>query len=432
MEAVARLTPLALAALTLAFASAAALAQEADGDGDGVPDYIDVCPDTPAEAEVDAFGCPKDSDHDGVPDFLDLCPETKLGVAVDANGCPMLDRRSREGLSETEDADGDGVPDFYDRCPGTPRGEPVDEYGCSQPEAELRRLDELTRDRVADSTETDEATSDEATSETAKDTIVVDPIDRPERTPEDIARENREPLDPNEFVPVYPTGDPAYEALKNEDGDSDGVPDFYDHCPNTMPNQAVDRYGCAILNEKALSLRDPNRDTDRDGVPDNVDDCPNTLYGVPVDERGCPAGADTTSVRAEAGGDEDSDFVPDGWDLCPGTEPGVAVDLYGCPAQEGAYAYQYREERVEEFNFRTDGNLWAFQLAEYDDVQTATRDAESLRRVGLQAFVVVDNPFKIRGTRYQVRVGFFQTADQAKDYVRRMHLLGVFENRDTR
>lgn len=422
---------LATLAIIAALATTTARAQDADADGDGVPDYIDVCPDTPAEAQVDAFGCPKDSDHDGVPDFLDLCPETKLGVAVDANGCPILDRRDREGLSETEDADEDGVPDFYDRCPGTPRGEPVDEYGCSQPEAELRRLDELTRDR--DAATTDSTETDEATSETAKDTIVVDPIDRPERTPEDVARENREPpADPNEFVPVYPTGDPAYEEFKTVDGDEDGVPDYYDHCPNTLPNQAVDRYGCAILNEKALSLRDPNRDTDRDGVPDNVDDCPNTLYGVPVDARGCPVGGDTTSVRADQGGDEDSDYVPDGWDLCPGTEPGVPVDLYGCPAEEGANAYQYREERVEEFNFRTDGKLWAFQLAEYDDVAAATRDAESLRRVGLQAFVVVDNPLKIEGIRYQVRLGFFQTADQAKDYVRRMHLLGVFENRDTR
>ena len=88
-----------------------------DSDGDGVPDYLDECPNTPAGVVVDAVGCPLDSDGDGVPDYLDECPNTPAGVVVDAVGCPL-------------DSDGDGVPDYLDECPDTPIGVEVNEVGC--------------------------------------------------------------------------------------------------------------------------------------------------------------------------------------------------------------------------------------------------------------------------------------------------------------
>lgn len=94
-----------------------------DSDGDGVADYMDNCPDTPAGARVNSQGCPMDSDDDGVFDGLDRCPNTPAGATVDANGCPM-------------DSDGDGVYDGLDRCPDTPRGAEVDREGCPLPEPE--------------------------------------------------------------------------------------------------------------------------------------------------------------------------------------------------------------------------------------------------------------------------------------------------------
>jgi OOP family OmpA-OmpF porin len=94
-----------------------------DSDGDGVADYQDNCPDTPAGARVNAQGCPVDSDGDGVFDGLDRCPNTPAGAEVDANGCPI-------------DSDGDGVYNGLDRCPDTPRGTEVDRNGCPLPEPE--------------------------------------------------------------------------------------------------------------------------------------------------------------------------------------------------------------------------------------------------------------------------------------------------------
>ena len=88
-----------------------------DSDGDGVEDGSDRCPNTPAGAKVDAYGCELDSDGDGVKDSKDKCPGTPRGVMVDADGCP-------------NDSDGDGVTDDKDKCPNTPAGQPVDAMGC--------------------------------------------------------------------------------------------------------------------------------------------------------------------------------------------------------------------------------------------------------------------------------------------------------------
>ncbi|MHB8078101.1 MAG: OmpA family protein [Candidatus Krumholzibacteriia bacterium] len=95
-----------------------------DSDQDGVPDNLDMCPDTPRGLRVDARGCRiiEDSDHDGVSDALDKCPDTPAGTRVDASGCPII-----------ADSDGDGVPDSQDKCPDTPIGTRVDATGCPVP-----------------------------------------------------------------------------------------------------------------------------------------------------------------------------------------------------------------------------------------------------------------------------------------------------------
>jgi OOP family OmpA-OmpF porin len=88
-----------------------------DSDGDGVVDAQDLCPNTPANAQVDADGCALDSDGDGVADYKDQCPSTPEGAEVDSVGCAL-------------DSDGDGVADYKDQCPGTAEGLAVNEVGC--------------------------------------------------------------------------------------------------------------------------------------------------------------------------------------------------------------------------------------------------------------------------------------------------------------
>jgi outer membrane protein OmpA-like peptidoglycan-associated protein/opacity protein-like surface antigen len=92
---------------------------DVDTDMDGVPNMIDLCPDTPPAAygKIDEYGCPSDSDGDGIPDFIDRCPYSFAAIAIDSTGCPP-------------DGDADEVPDDIDNCPNTPPGYPVDNNGC--------------------------------------------------------------------------------------------------------------------------------------------------------------------------------------------------------------------------------------------------------------------------------------------------------------
>lgn len=61
-----------------------------DSDGDGVPDHLDLCPDTPEGSTADENGCQvPDSDEDGVPDSIDQCPNTPAGASVNEVGCEI-------------------------------------------------------------------------------------------------------------------------------------------------------------------------------------------------------------------------------------------------------------------------------------------------------------------------------------------------------
>lgn len=187
-----------------------------DADGDGVPDYLDECPRTLAEAYgmVDAAGCPKDGDLDGVPDYKDLCPNTpeEARTSVDEHGC-------------TRDTDGDGVPDYRDDCPNTVKEAIgyVDEHGCD-------------KDSDGDG--------------------VPDYLDKCPNTP----------------VEAYNYIDESGCPL---DMDEDGVPDYLDKCPRTVyaARHYVDSCGC-------------DKDSDKDGVPDYLDECP-YVPGV-KENKGCP------------------------------------------------------------------------------------------------------------------------------------------------
>ena len=109
---------------------------EEDSDGDGIADFFDFCPDTPAGATVDSFGCTtgdytgtgstttNDIDFDGVEDDKDECPYTPFGEEVDEKGC---------SYSQLDD-DQDGVANYFDFCPDTPAESEVDAFGCSTAE----------------------------------------------------------------------------------------------------------------------------------------------------------------------------------------------------------------------------------------------------------------------------------------------------------
>ena len=104
-----------------------------------------------------------------------------------------------------------------------------------------------------------------------------------------------------------PSKEPVdYNPRGVRDTDGDGVPNYYDHCPNTPKGQTVTTFGCA-----------PDRD--RDGFADAIDPCPDE-WG-PKDNKGCPYS------------DRDNDGILDAEDVCPDT-PGERRFL-GCPDTDG-------------------------------------------------------------------------------------------------
>ncbi len=103
-----------------------------DSDGDGVADTQDLCPQTPANTEVNETGCLADSDHDTIVDSLDLCPDTAANLTVNMDGCEP-------------DTDKDGVVDRLDQCPQTAAKLRVDARGCeldSDKDGVVDRLDQ--------------------------------------------------------------------------------------------------------------------------------------------------------------------------------------------------------------------------------------------------------------------------------------------------
>ncbi|WP_281557066.1 di-heme oxidoredictase family protein [Thalassomonas sp. RHCl1] len=282
----------------------------ADSDNDGIADPLDLCPDTPANTQVDGNGCPltaTDSDNDGIIDDLDLCPNTPENAAVDANGCPLT----------AADSDNDGITDNLDLCPDTPAGTQVDASGCP-----LTATDS-DNDGVADG------------QDLCPDTPAGTQVDA-------------------NGCPLTPT-----------DSDNDGVTDNLDLCPDTPPGTQVDASGCPLVqNEFGISQT----------VSDSVTFYVNTsdwaivhyqvngggqlnvtmtqtgtrneytvtglnpgdfldyffTYNTPTGALDTPAQPRYTLSNSTPT-DSDGDGVSDSNDLCPNTPAGTQVDSSGCP-----------------------------------------------------------------------------------------------------
>lgn len=265
--------------------------------------------------------------------------------------------------SPTVDTDGDGVPDNIDQCPNTPKGMKVNQIGCPE-------------DTDGDG--------------------VPDFQDRCFGTPKGVA--------------VDQSGCPR-------DSDDDGVPDYMDRCPGTPSMVAVDQFGC------------PD-DSDNDGVPDYKDKCLDTPAGIEVDFNGCPK-------------DTDSDGVPDYMDQCPDTKFGAVVDEKGCETGTTELEDMNEEsDTIEDtdnlFNYETqptdivpaddgstpeDSRGWVLQLSSWKQKSRAEQHKNELRQSGYDAYVEEANVPALGGIWYRVKIGFFNSKDEAANYARSMGIV---------
>jgi outer membrane protein OmpA-like peptidoglycan-associated protein len=110
------------------------------------------------------------------------------------------------------------------------------------------------------------------------------------------------PAEPKEKDPFKGLKKKVFQELQT-DQDQDGIPDFRDQDPYTLPGIPVNAAGVAL-------------DRDKDGVADLYDEDPFTPPGLKVNTRGMPS-------------DQDKDGVPDYRDLEPDSPPGTLVNFKG-------------------------------------------------------------------------------------------------------
>ena len=349
-----------------------------DTDGDGISDQHDQCPDTPPMVTVDEFGCPIDSDRDNVPDYADDCPNTPVNIPVDVNGCPV-------------DADKDGVPDYLDLCKDTPKGVLVDDRGCP------------------------------------------------------------------------------------EDGDDDGIPDFKDLCPNTPVGTEVNKWGCPIdeviyepikktefilsggINfetgkaellsaaypelEKVLKVMKDYPDTKWkiEGHTDNTGNYNKNIelsrhraqsaynyfvsngidksrliingYGpdFPIADNNTETGRTLNRrVAIILISDENVKNITE-----PITPTRTTTEDEKKPDLTETRKYNPASERNVGRMVFTDGYLYCFQVASFRTKVKADGVAKDLKSKGFNSFVVLADAPELDGTWYRVRVGYFNSLDEA-------------------
>lgn len=349
-----------------------------DSDGDGIRDKYDQCPDTPPMVTVDEFGCPVDSDNDNVPDYVDDCPNTPVNIPVDVNGCPV-------------DSDKDGIPDYLDLCKDTPKGVPVDDRGCP------------------------------------------------------------------------------------EDADDDGVPDFKDLCPNTPVGTEVNKWGCPI-DERVYEPIQKTEFILSGGINFEIgkaellnvafpelqkilkvmNDYPDTKWKIEGHTDNTGKYEKNLELSKERAFSVYNYFVSNGIDksrlLSNGyssdypiadntTETGralnrrVAIILISDEniknVVETVTPVETKKETEKKPDFTetrkynpaaernvgkmvfTDGYLYCFQIASFRVKEKADEESSNYKAQGFNTFVVVANLPELDGTWYRVRVGYFNSLEEA-------------------
>lgn len=333
-----------------------------DADDDGIKDNLDLCPDTPFGIAVDEYGCPVDSDKDGVPDYQDDCPNTPSNAKVDNKGCPV-------------DSDKDGVPDYQDNCSNTPANVKVDNKGC--------------------------------------------PID----------------------------------------SDNDGVPDYKDNCPDTFRGAKVDSNGCVvevkipkkefilsgsanfefgkttltpnakkILSEFVKEMKgNPSAKYKIEGYTDNVG---SEAYNKKLSLQRAQAVLDyfveqgLSKMRFEVYGRGSENPIGDNnLEFGRALNRRVTIKDVNFKGEEKVSAkpplkneaYDYSKDKIVENTIFTDGRLFTIQVSSWETRNKAESEVNKLQQKGYNVILFNDK----KNDHYRVRIGYFQTLEDAKAYIQK-------------
>lgn len=300
-------------------------AEPGDSDGDDVPDDVDQCPGTPADAVVDVDGCSVDPTI-GTIDAI----SGQIGYEID----PIVVPINNPGLVEINQCSAEGLPAGltidYDAelgacvISGTPT-EPVTDQPVTvvvdyTPVDDSDNPGQLEGDTTATVVDPGQQGEDVKISPfpIGNQTITIgDSIDDITLVFSDSEGRVLEGVEP------VITGLPEGVTYDSETGIISGTPEQIGQYPVTVtvanPNDPTD------VAEANFVITVLDTDSDGDGVNDSVDQCPGTPTGLHVDENGCPTDTDGDGVYDPA----DPTNPVDGSDKCP-NEAGPA-DNDGCP-----------------------------------------------------------------------------------------------------
>jgi hypothetical protein len=82
--------------------------------------------------------------------------------------------------------------------------------------------------------------------------------------------------------------------------------------------------------------------------------------------------------------------------------------------------YNFENERIARGNIWTDGNKYCIQISSFRKKSVAESEVKRLKRAGHNAFVVEAYVAKFRRTYNRVRVGYFDSLDEARQYQRKI------------
>jgi len=337
-----------------------------DSDWDGINDSEDACPETPFGVAVDQFGCAVDSDKDGVADYLDRCKNTPTNINIDEHGCPI-------------DSDFDGVADHLDLCKNTPPNIPVDKKGCPLDTDKDGVLDYM--DNCADTPIGAEVDSWGCPVESAEEELP-------------------------EVTTFALTGSVNFETAKSDllpqaKNELDKIIKIMNEYPKTswMIEGHTDNIGSYSYN-KRLSFQRASSVADY-LIYKGIDRIRLFVKGVGPDDP--VADNSTESGRA--------------------LNRRVTIELTE-KVTESTKSYApsnyntFIERQVGQMIF-TDGNLFCFQIAAFRTREKAENEVASLLDSGEHAFIVESYLSELKGLWYRVRIGYFKTIYEAREYRKR-------------
>ena len=115
--------------------------------------------------------------------------------------------------------------------------------------------------------------------------------------------------------------------------------------------------------------------------------------------------------------DSDNDGVADDFDLCPDTPEGAQVDEYGCSLSDvksQEIVYDSLKDHFISDGIFTDGNLYFIQIDVFKNINSAQEMQHKIITLGYKADI-----FTVKiggGDWYSVRIGYFNSFDDAKNY----------------